>query len=287
MKKLILYVACLLTLICQSSFQKKDEWTLLLDKDLSKWNIYQSFRFTEGYKGAAPKDAQGNLIKPIGYNVNQDHVFSVIMENGEPVLKIYGDIYGCIFTKQEFENYDLKLRVKWGDKKFAPRLNDVKDSGLLYHSIGENGVEYWRTWMLSQEFQITEDGMGDYWSQATSMADIKAAKSGKDFKFDKNAAKVSIGAGTGNGIFCQSGTNMERKGDWNDIELITYGDKSLQIVNGQVVMALSNNRYKVGNEVKSLTKGKIQLQSEAAEVYYKDIKIKQISGIPAEYASYF
>jgi hypothetical protein len=286
MKATLVSICSVLILLCTTSFGKKDEWTLLLDKSLSKWEIYQSFNFPEGYKGAAPKDAQGNNLKPVGYNVNKDNVFSVIMENGEPVLKIYGGIYGCIFTKQEFQNYDLKLKVKWGDKKWAPRLNDIKDSGLLYHSQGECGVEYWRTWMLSQEFQITEDGMGDYWSQATSMADIKTVK-GKNLKFDKNGTITSIGSGTGNGIFCQSGSNMEKKGDWNDIELITYGDKSLQIVNGQVVMALSNNRYKVGNEVKPLVKGKLQLQSEAAEVYYKDIKIKQIDGIPAEYASYF
>jgi hypothetical protein len=258
----------------------------LLDKKLSQWEIYQSFRFPDGYNGSAPKDAQGNDLKPIGYNINQDHVFSVIMENKEPVLKINGDIYGCIFTKREYANYDLKLKVKWGNKKWAPRLNEDKDSGLLYYSQGDCGVEYWRTWMLSQEFQITENGMGDYWSQATSMADVKTSKD-KNFKFDKNGTTVFIGAGTGNGGFCQAGANMERKGDWNDLELITYGDKSLQIVNGQVVMALSNNRYKAGNEIKPLLKGKIQLQSEAAEVYYKDIKIRPIPGIPAEYAAYF
>lgn len=286
MKKLFLASSCMLILLCNTSFQLKDQWTQLLDKKLSQWEIYQSFRFPDGYKGAAPKDAKGNELKPIGYNINQDNVFSVIMENKEPVLKIYGDIYGCIFTKREYENYDLKLKVKWGNKKWAPRLNEDKDSGLLYYSQGDCGVEYWRTWMLSQEFQITENGMGDYWSQATSMADVKASKD-KNFKFDKNGTTVSIGSGTGNGGFCQAGANRERKNDWNDLELITYGDKSLQIVNGQVVMALSNNRYKAGNAIKPLTKGKIQLQSEAAEVYYKDIKIKSITGIPSEYASYF
>jgi hypothetical protein len=50
---------------------------------------------------------------------------------------------------------------------------------------------------------------------------------------------------------------------------------------------LSNSRYMVNNEAKPLVKGKIQIQSEAAEVFYKDIKIKQIDGIPAEYAGYF
>lgn len=52
-------------------------------------------------------------------------------------------------------------------------------------------------------------------------------------------------------------------------------------------MALTQLVYKDGNTIKPLVKGKIQLQSEAAEVFYKDIQIKNIDGIPAEYASYF
>lgn len=287
MKNLFLSLCCIAILLCSTSFQPKDDWTLLLDKNLSKWDIYQSFRFPNGYKGAAPKNADGTDVKPIGYNINQDKVFSIIMENGAPVLKIDGDIYGCIFTKQDFGNYHLKLKVKWGDKKYSPRLNEDKDSGVLYHSQGKCGVEYWRTWMLSQEFQITEKGMGDYWSQASSRSDVKARKDGKDYFFDNNDTLMAFGGGTGNGNFCHAGTDAEIKGDWNELELITYGDKSIRIVNGKVVMALSNSRYMANGEAKPLVSGKIQIQSEAAEVYYKDIMIKKIDGMPEEYVGYF
>src|ERR1700712_3791399 len=287
MKSFTLSLCCILVLLTGTSFQPKDEWTALLDKNLSKWGIYQSFRFKVGYKGEAPKDENGNLVKPIGYNINQDKVFTVIDENGESVLHIDGNIYGCLYTKQDFGNYDLKLKVKWGDKKYEPRINEDKDSGVLYHSQGECGVEYWRTWMLSQEFQVTEAGMGDYWSQASSRSDVKAVKKGKDYFFDNSGTLTAFGSGTGNGGFCHAGVDAENKGGWNDLELITYGDKAIRIVNGKVVMALSNSRYMVNNEAKPLVKGKIQIQSEAAEVFYKDIKIKQIDGIPAEYAGYF
>jgi hypothetical protein len=287
MKNLFLSLCCIGILLCSTSFQPKDDWTLLLDKDLSKWDIYQSFRFPNGYKGAAPKNADGTDVKPIGYNINQDKVFSIIMENGAPVLKIDGDIYGCLFTKQDFGNYHLKLKVKWGDKKYLPRLNEDKDSGVLYHSQGKCGVEYWRTWMLSQEFQVTEKGMGDYWSQASSRSDVKARKDGKDYFFDNSGTLMAFGGGTGNGNFCHAGTDAEIKGDWNELELITYGDKSIRIVNGKVVMALSNSRYMANGEAKPLVSGKIQIQSEAAEVYYKDMMIKKIDGMPEEYAGYF
>ncbi|HTE01825.1 MAG TPA: DUF1080 domain-containing protein [Mucilaginibacter sp.] len=287
MKSFLLSLSCIFIILSTTSFQPKDEWTPLLDKSLSKWGVYQSFRYKLGYKGEAPKDENGNLVKPIGYDINQDKVFTVAEENGEPVLHIDGDIYGCLFTKQEFGNYHLKLKVKWGTHKYVPRVNEDKDSGVLYHSIGECGVEYWRTWMLSQEFQVTERGMGDYWTQASSRSDVKAVKKGKDYFFDNNGTLTPFGGGTGNGGFCHAGVDAENKDGWNDLELITYGDKSIRIVNGQVVMALSNSRYLLNGEEKPLVKGKIQIQSEAAEVFYKDIKIKAIDGIPGEYARYF
>ena len=71
------------------------------------------------------------------------------------------------------------------------------------------------------------------------------------------------------------------------MELITYGDKSLHIVNGEVVMALSNSRYTRDGKVLPLTQGKILLQSEAGEAFFKDIKLKSIDAIPAKYNHYF
>lgn len=287
MKKVLLVICCIAYLCIGTSFLSPPEWTPLLDKNLSKWETYQSFYHKLGYNGQPPKDDNGNLLKPIGYNVNKNKVFSVVIENGEPVLKITGEIYGCIFTKQDFKNYHLKLKFKWGTKKWVPRLDEYKDSGLLYHSQGKCGVEYFRTWMLSQEFQVVENSTGDYWSQSTSQADAKAVKD-SSYKFNENGKWTPLGGATGNGGFCEAGTKMDKRiGEWNEIELITYGDKSLHIVNGKVVMALKNSRYKDGEVIKPLTQGKLQLQSEAAEVYYKDIKIKPISGIPAKYAAYF
>ncbi|TSD64621.1 DUF1080 domain-containing protein [Inquilinus sp. KBS0705] len=285
--KYLFTILCAICLLTGTSLKPADDWTPLLDKNLSKWETYQSFYHKVGYKGAPPKDENGNLIEPIGYNVNKNNVFSVVMEDGQPVLKITGEIYGCIFTKQDFANYRLKLKFRWGNKKWVPRLDELKDSGLLYHSQGKCGVEYFRTWMLSQEFQVVENSSGDYWSQSTSQADARAVKD-SSYKFSATGKWVPLGGATGNGGFCEAGAKMDKPlGEWNEIELITYGDKSLHIVNGKVVMALQNSRFKDGDVIKPLTHGKLQLQSEAAEVYYKDIMIKPISGIPAEYKQYF
>ena len=164
----------LVLLFFLSSFEENNNWIDLLDKDLSQWENYLSYRYPEGYDGEIPKDAEGNDLKPIGLNKDTFDVFTMIEEDGQPVLRISGEIYGCVATKSSFENYHLKLQVKWGDIIWHPRKQLLKDSGLLYHSIGPHGAESWRSWMLSQEFQVMQGHMGDFWSQANSAIDIRA-----------------------------------------------------------------------------------------------------------------
>ena len=291
MKSISLLLSAVIVMLFSTSFSLKEEWTPLLDNDLSKWRIYLSYRHKNGYKGEVPKDAQGNVIKPVGYDKNEANVFSVSNENGSPVLRISGEIYGCVFTRKDYENYHLKLKVKWGTKKWEPRLDELLDSGILYHSQGECGVDYFRSWMLSQEFQMIEKSMGDYWCIASSQIAIKAMKQpGSDsLIYSRTGDTYTFGTGgRDNYFFCKAGIDAEKpKGEWNDIELICYKDKSIHIVNGQVVMALSNSSYRTENGSMPLTKGKIQLQSEAGEVFYKDITIRSISDLPAKYQSYF
>ena len=286
MKKLIfLFLAAII--LC--SGKKEGDWTNLLDKNLSHWDNYLSFRLPVGYNGDAPKDKDGKLISPVGLNQPGYDVFTVIEENKEPVLRISGEIYGCVFTKEEYSNYHLSLKVKWGDKKWDPRKKLLKDSGILYYSIGPLGAEYWRSWMLSQELQIMEGHMGDFWSQDNSAMDVKAfiPEGEMNAVADQSQTFIPIGKGGATG-FCLRSANYENKnGEWNTVELICFNGNSLHIVNGHVVMILRNSRYVENGKTIPLTKGKIQIQSEGAEVFYKDIKISKLGTLPNEYAQYF
>ena len=160
----------------------------------------------------------------------------------------------------------------------------------MYHSIGEPGADHWRAWMLSQELQIMEGHMGDYWNIANSAIDIRAFSPEGKMNPIANERQPFVAIGTGTGIdgFCLRSEDHESpRGDWTSIDLICFGDKSVHIVNGKVVMVLRNSRYVVDGRSTLLTKGKIQLQSEAAELYYKEILIRNIDALPKEYASYF
>jgi hypothetical protein len=270
--------------------QEEEVWTNLLDDNLSHWDNYLSYRYNEGYIGDIPKDENGNDLLPIGANKDTFGIFTIVNVNEEQVLKVSGEIYGCVSTKEEFENYHFRLKVKWGDKIYPPRKKLLKDSGILYHSIGSNGAESWRSWMLSQEFQVMQGHMGDFWSQASSAIDIRAYPSEYIMSpvADKSQPFLPIGTGEKTKGYCMRSTNFEKPhGEWNTLELICFEGKSLHIVNGEIVMILKNSRYvQDGNKI-PLVKGKIQLQSEASEVFYKDIQIRKLHTLPTEYTTYF
>ncbi|WP_337842738.1 family 16 glycoside hydrolase [Rheinheimera sp.] len=157
--------------------------------------------------------------------------------------------------------------------------------------MGEHGKEYWRSWMLSQEFQIMQGHTGDYWSQASSAIDIRAflPESIMNAVADERQPFLAVGAGEKNQGFVLRKDNHELPdGQWNTLELICFEGQSLHIVNGQVVMVLRNSRYRdEQGQVQPLVQGKLQLQSEAAEVFYRRIQLKSLSRLPARYQALF
>ena len=52
-------------------------------------------------------------------------------------------------------------------------------------------------------------------------------------------------------------------------------------------MVLKNSRYIENGKSFPLVKGKIQLQSEGSEVFYKDIQIQKLDVMPAQYSAYY
>ena len=266
-------------------------WTSLLDAELSAWRTYLSFRHQPGYDGQAPTGPDGEPLAPIGYDTDPDGVFSVVMEGSEPVLRVSGEVYGAVFTRRAFADYHLRLKVRWGEAVWPPRETLLRDSGVLYHSTGEAGVDWWRSWMLAQEFQIMEGHTGDYWNIANAAADIRAFPPEGDINPIASVRQPfrPFGAGSPLGGFClRSADHESPAGEWTLLELVTVGDRAVHLVNGHVVMVLDALREVGGDGAeRPMTGGRIQLQSEAAEVFFKDIEIRPIDRLPPEYAAYF
>ncbi|CAA6679346.1 MULTISPECIES: family 16 glycoside hydrolase [unclassified Lentimonas] len=118
-----------------SRSQHSPEWRPLLDPELSQFEIWM------GVPHASVEDLPVGTYQsenvhngtPMGLNADFKNVFSVSIEDGEPVLKVTGEIYGGLTTLEAFENYHLRLQVRWGERKWEPRLDKLRNSGLPYH----------------------------------------------------------------------------------------------------------------------------------------------------------
>ena len=65
-----------------------------------------------------------------------------------------------IHTIDTFKNFRLKFQFKWGYQKHAPRLNQPRDAGVLYHF---QRYQKDTIWPVSLECQIQEGDCGDFW----------------------------------------------------------------------------------------------------------------------------
>lgn len=275
--KLVYYLAAIALILASCHPKNSDTgWQELFNgKDLSGWDTYLGHRIG---------DSVSSMHKePIGLNNDPDRVFSVVNENREQVIRISGQDWGALTSQETFSNYHLQLQFKWGRKKWPPKEKDKRDSGLLYHAVGEQGADY-GFWMRSQEFQIQEGDVGDYWGCAGAVMDIPARQvDSSSYIWDPSADLLTFQNGTPVGRHCIKRADAENSiGAWNTIDLYCHGDTAVHMVNHVVNMVLYHSRQDDDGTFTPLTGGKIQLQSEGAEVYFRNVRIQPIERIPAE-----
>ncbi len=273
----------LLMISCKNSQNTgQNEWIDLFNgTDLSGWYTWQKAPEPSSVVEGLPKDPDGNYLEPIGKNKDPLGVFTVVMEDELPAIRISGETYGILVTENTFENYHLRLEFKWGDERYPPRENELMDSGILYHSMGPEGA-WGGVWMKSLECQVMEQACGDFICVDTTYADIPAGRSSSDerYRYRKGSEMNTFGPEQG---YCQKNQDYEKTaGEWNVMEIYTFGNESVHLVNGKLNMHAYNLRYLENGKEVPLSNGKIQLQSEGAEIFYRNIQIKSIDRIPDE-----
>lgn len=279
-----LLIICITLFIGLNAFSQKKS-IKLFDETLSNFEIWNGVPHMT-VNGLPEGTYQSNNVHdgtPLGLNNDIKNVFSTITENGELVLKITGEIYGGLTTKDTYKNYHLSVHFKWGDKKWEPRLDEKRDSGILYHCYGDHG-RFWKTWKTCLEYQVQESDLGDFiplgGNAVTPKVDGPHVDIRGDFKdgkkFDPNSDVYSKGSG-----YIQASSEHDAPhGEWNHLEIYVLGNDAVHVVNSEIVMVVENA---VNPETgKALTSGQIQIQSEAAECYYKDLTLTPIKEFPKQ-----
>lgn len=273
----ITLVPVLLLLFVCSNLAPVVRWkTLFNGKDLKGWDTYLGPRYD-----SALEKFDG---EPIGLNHDPDKVFSVVKEDGKGALRVSGQHFGGMSTKEEFENYHLQLEFKWGKLQWNPRKHDKRDNGVLYHAVGPH-AKGWFFWMRSEELQVQEGDCGDYWGVAGAGVTTRAVKRNEnEFVYDPSGEMMPFGGVKDkmNDRVIKGRDGEKPYGQWNTIDLYCHGDTSVHVINGVVTMVLYNLRQLDGEQETPLTKGKIQIQSEGAEIFYRNIRIQPIENIPGE-----
>jgi hypothetical protein len=279
-------------LVANFGVRADGDWTSLWNgKDLDGWTTWMQRPEATSEVTGLKRGPDGKYLEPIGSGRDPLNVFTVAPDvDGRPAIRISGEVFGELRTKASFQDYHLKLQFKWGARRWAPRDGPgiPRDSGLLYHVHAAPGVGG-RTWARSVELQIQEHDVGDLYAVGSAIAvRAKARPDTKPIVYDYDPAgewtffSQSQGA---SGRCIKQPDNEKPTGEWNTVELICLRDDSIHIVNGKVVMRLHGPLRIDADLPTPVTSGPIILQSEGAEIFYRDIQIRPITEIPAEFAA--
>jgi Domain of Unknown Function (DUF1080) len=206
-----------------------------------------------------------------------NHVFTVT----DGMIAITGQEFGGLTTRDEFQNYHLIAEWKWGERTWAPRVKNARDSGILLHCVGPEGA-HGGIWMQSIECQIIEGGCGDFLMVGGEEKPSLTCHSrvGRDHQlyYDKGGPSVTRNSGRFNWwgrdlnwkdvLGFRGSHDVEHpSGEWNRMEVICDGDSITNLVNGYVVNVGTHS---------SLTKGKVTFQSEGAEILIRRFEIRPL-----------
>jgi hypothetical protein len=222
-------------------------WRSLFDPTLSEWYRFLPSRGRDDDPDGVFKVEDGVL-----------HVLGIAPPAGDQE-------FGYLATRSEYNNYRFRIEQKWGTKRFAPRADQKRDSGLLYHMQGGDAV-----WPQTSEFQIQEGDTGDLFLLGDVGATTSIDPVSGIFKEGGEVRVLRAGAVTKGGTF-------DSLTDWNELELIAAEREFVHIVNQQVNHRGWALEYKVADSWSALERGKIVLQAEGAEVFYRNAELRSIS----------
>ena len=200
-------------------------------------------------------------------------VFSAV----DGTIRISGEEWGGIATVGAYRDYRLVVEWKWGGATWGERKDRARDSGILVHGVGADGAAS-GNWIESIESQVIEGGAGDYimvGGAGHPSVTAHARADGDETYWDATADVRTITEGRLNWfgrdpawkdqVGFRGRRDVERPtGEWNRQEIVADGDRLTTILNGVKVNEASGSSH---------TAGRIQLQSEGAEIVIRAVDL--------------
>lgn len=203
--------------------------------------------FTVLFDGSSTEHFRGykqETFPDKGWNIEQGSALRVIGKT-----KGAGDI----ITKEQYSDFDL--RFEWKVAKGA-------NSGVMYRVQEGKGPSY----LTGPEYQILEDA------------------NHRDGKNPKTSAGALYAL-----IACNEKKSLKPIGGWNSSRLVIHDNNVQHYLNGELVVEytwasdeikelISGSKFKNWNRFMTMDKGHIAFQYHNDDVWYRNIRIKDLSG---------
>lgn len=213
--------------------EKSAGWELLFNgKDMSSWRNFKKETIGTGWM----------------INDNAIHLNSQQNPDGTWSAKDGGDI----ITKNEYENFELRLEWKIGP---------CGNSGIMFNVVEEE--KYHSVWLTGPEMQVLDN---------TCHPDTKYPTHRAGDLYDMIECKYVV---------------VNPAGEWNKVRLISKNGKVEHWLNGHKVVEyemhndkwkemIANSKFKDMPDFGLAKKGHISLQDHSDKVWYKNIKILKL-----------
>lgn len=179
--------------------------------------------------------------------------------------------HGLFYTKKKYSKYILRFEYKWGEKVINNFGQWQYDAGLCFHVIDD------KIWPIGIEYQIRFD----HTKNKNHTADLIRLRGAVDcdwyyneetrtYQHPKDGGKLFSGKDRGH--LATNTNNYNALNDkWNKCEVIVMGKEYvIYKLNGDVVNMAFNL---------TPSEGILGFQSETAEIFYKNIEIKEFDEI--------
>jgi hypothetical protein len=190
----------------------------------------------------------------LGLDNDPRAVYSVVTLDGEPAIRISGEIWGALISQQSLGDFHLRAEYKWGTLTWPPR--NLIDSGVMYLSRGPLGAVNAGgpdlsdpigsgAFLVSMEYQVLPRDIGGIY----------------------NLGPIAFQPATRT-------PGSERAGEWNQIDILFQSGVAQHFLNDELVGGGSEFQLEwPGEAPMPLRDGKLQIQSEGAEIYYRQIEL--------------
>jgi hypothetical protein len=218
-------------------------WIALFNgSDLSGWDSWLG-------------SATGSPPAP-GLNMDTTGIFSVATIDGEAAIHITGTIWGALISQAEYGNFELEGEYRWGPGISGPA---GRDSGLMYFSTGAYGAVNAGgdtlsnpigsgSFMVCMEYQLTHTDPGG----APALGPVRNTVTFRDARVDSLTS-------------------------WNTIRMVVRDTSAEHWLNGVRVTTVTGFTLAMPGETpRALTSGKLQLQSEGGEIYFRRLRLRPL-----------